>query len=484
MSLTKATYSMIEGAITNVLDFGAVGDGVADDTAAIQAAIDSLPNQTSNQGTVGEGGQIFFPSGIYKITAPIVIGANDRSVELIGAGKGRSIINVAFDGIGINVEGTDSGAGYTKNFVLRDMRLQSTTVTGRTAGTKLLSIKYLQYFTIERCWFQGETYNGIYIEDALDGRIVDVRLDTANVGGEGFYNAIELKRVGVIGAPNQITIEQCYIEDAYFSAIKIEEGEKVVVRNSLIQSNERNGILFDECNSLHIYDNYFELNGQSNTANCADIADGTAPALNLSRNVRIDNNHFSTDGSSATFYVFYADDVRGLTFSQNDLRGGSAQLLYFGSSTYGVRVSDNVATIQPTVTVLTAASQLIWSNNRLTTGVYWTAYTDTEAQTYYNASSDISGYPATVTPNRRLGRVIDYRVIAGNVTINVPTGITEGSVITLAWQQDGTGGHTVTLNSAYRVAATLSTTANRRNVLTFFFNGSQLVEMASAIGAT
>ena len=185
MSLTKATYSMIEGAITNVLDFGAVGDGVADDTAAIQAAIDSLPNQTSNQGTVGEGGQIFFPSGIYKITAPIVIGANDRSVELIGAGKGRSIINVAFDGIGINVEGTDSGAGYTKNFVLRDMRLQSTTVTGRTAGTKLLSIKYLQYFTIERCWFQGETYNGIYIEDALDGRIVDVRLDTANVGGEG-----------------------------------------------------------------------------------------------------------------------------------------------------------------------------------------------------------------------------------------------------------------------------------------------------------
>ena len=39
MSLTKATYSMIAGAPVNVLDFGAVCDGVADDSAAVQAAI-------------------------------------------------------------------------------------------------------------------------------------------------------------------------------------------------------------------------------------------------------------------------------------------------------------------------------------------------------------------------------------------------------------------------------------------------------------
>jgi hypothetical protein len=39
MSLTKVRNQMIEGAAVNVLDFGAVGDGVTDDTAAIQAAI-------------------------------------------------------------------------------------------------------------------------------------------------------------------------------------------------------------------------------------------------------------------------------------------------------------------------------------------------------------------------------------------------------------------------------------------------------------
>ena len=53
MALTKVTYSLIEGAPASVLDFGAVGDGVTNDTAAIQAAIGSNFRD------------VYFPAGNY-----------------------------------------------------------------------------------------------------------------------------------------------------------------------------------------------------------------------------------------------------------------------------------------------------------------------------------------------------------------------------------------------------------------------------------
>lgn len=63
MSLTKVSYSMIEGAAANVLDFGATGDGVTDDRAAIQAAIDHVAAQG--------GGTVYFPkpAAHYRITS-------------------------------------------------------------------------------------------------------------------------------------------------------------------------------------------------------------------------------------------------------------------------------------------------------------------------------------------------------------------------------------------------------------------------------
>lgn len=66
------------GQTFNVKAYGAVGDGVTDDTAAIQAAINALP---------AVGGVVFLPTGIYRINAPLTV--TKDSVIIEGAGIGN-----------------------------------------------------------------------------------------------------------------------------------------------------------------------------------------------------------------------------------------------------------------------------------------------------------------------------------------------------------------------------------------------------------
>jgi hypothetical protein len=76
MALTKVSYSMIDGAVLNALDFGAVGDGVADDSSAIQAALDAITANTT----------LYFPAGTYKVTQSLTI-------------TSKSNFNIVMDGV-------------------------------------------------------------------------------------------------------------------------------------------------------------------------------------------------------------------------------------------------------------------------------------------------------------------------------------------------------------------------------------------------
>ncbi len=64
----------------SVKDFGAVGDGVTDDTTAIQAAINSMSST---------GGRVFFPSGTYLVNSGITL---KTRVTLEGADRNSTII--------------------------------------------------------------------------------------------------------------------------------------------------------------------------------------------------------------------------------------------------------------------------------------------------------------------------------------------------------------------------------------------------------
>lgn len=63
MALTKVTYSMFDSGTVSVADYGAVGDNITDDTAAIQSAINA-------------SSKVYFPptnGNYYKITSPLII---------------------------------------------------------------------------------------------------------------------------------------------------------------------------------------------------------------------------------------------------------------------------------------------------------------------------------------------------------------------------------------------------------------------------
>lgn len=104
-ALTDIRTAILNDAV-NVKQFGAVGDGVADDTAAIQDAIDAT-----------EGRGLYMPRGNYKVTSTLHI--TSRSHHVIGDFPNRteqSGTQITYTGTGPCIEiGTDSGNPWSSN---------------------------------------------------------------------------------------------------------------------------------------------------------------------------------------------------------------------------------------------------------------------------------------------------------------------------------------------------------------------------------
>lgn len=146
MSLTKATYSMIEGAPANILDYGAVGDGVADDTAALQAALDDCQGKT-----------IVFPSGTYKITN-ILYGRNPiQDAALVG----------------------QSDVQITGSF-----------------GYNLLKFCRTSNFSIQNITFNNQYVNAV---DGSAGNAIVTWEELEQIAGSGVYQDVNLENVVIEG---------------------------------------------------------------------------------------------------------------------------------------------------------------------------------------------------------------------------------------------------------------------------------------------
>ena len=84
--------------VINVKDYGAVGNGVANDTAALQAAFNTAMGQPAGHGiNYHLNKPVFIPAGIYLVDAPLVIN-NTWGAHVSGAGMTSTIIQNQADG--------------------------------------------------------------------------------------------------------------------------------------------------------------------------------------------------------------------------------------------------------------------------------------------------------------------------------------------------------------------------------------------------
>lgn len=116
---TDYVYELQYDGAINVKWFGAKGDGVTDDTTAIQAAID-----------FGEGKTVFFPEGIFYITSTLRVGTHTRLLGCSTVGfeetANKSYLKAEFSNTDSWVIDTKTKIIATDSYVAHDQQISST----------------------------------------------------------------------------------------------------------------------------------------------------------------------------------------------------------------------------------------------------------------------------------------------------------------------------------------------------------------------
>lgn len=229
MSLTKVTYSMINGASVNVLDFGADPTGATDSTTAILAAI-AAALSAGSQST-----EVYFPAGTYLYSSMIDV-SNSRQLSFRGqtisfgsgiktklvytgtaspAIKMYDVYSFELDSLGI----VYNNAAFTGNLIESDWDATSLdtqfpyfhdcyfgSLTAANSATNLIAWNRVVLAKIERCQFSYAVnainlgFNGNYCNtcliayntfSAISGRaiVASASLDNIELNGNNFQQS-------------------------------------------------------------------------------------------------------------------------------------------------------------------------------------------------------------------------------------------------------------------------------------------------------
>ena len=219
MALTKAHSRMIEGSIVNVKDFGAVGDGVTDDTTAVQLAF----NQAGN----------IIIDGNFVITSKIQVLSNSNITQ-------------------------------TKGSYIKNTDTTETTIGGRPSTDNGV-------FEVA-CGETNITFDGIDIRGAWYGLTQPYRDNNIGINIKGRWDQYRLSET-ITGTSKNILIKECLIEGFAQSGIIADQIDTFKALNNKISKCGRDGIRMYGC---------VDFLCDGNTINSMSPGyDGVAPNLNV-----------------------------------------------------------------------------------------------------------------------------------------------------------------------------------------------------------
>lgn len=157
--------------LVSVKDFGAVGDGVADDTTEIQAAIDALP---------AGGGTVFFPAGTYLISTAL---APSDGCRLLGVDTG-SVIKVA-DSADVHAIRINAVNDVTVEFLEIDGNKVNQTTGGHGVTSVGTSVKRIR---ISDCYIHDCKFDGIGLAATTSVNVIVERCIVNDNDGSGINN--------------------------------------------------------------------------------------------------------------------------------------------------------------------------------------------------------------------------------------------------------------------------------------------------------
>ncbi|KIY69225.1 glycoside hydrolase family 55 protein [Cylindrobasidium torrendii FP15055 ss-10] len=183
----------------NVKDYGAVGDGSTDDTAAINAAIQdgdrcggSVGIETVCNSTTITPAVVYFPSGTYVVSTPIIA---YYTTQLIGDPNNIPTLSASPSFAGIAVIDTDpyidggSGAQWyfnTNSFFrsVRNFRIDLTAVAGGATGLhwQVSQATSLTNVVVDMSQGADSQHQGIYMENGSGGFMGDLVFNGGKFG--------------------------------------------------------------------------------------------------------------------------------------------------------------------------------------------------------------------------------------------------------------------------------------------------------------